>query len=371
MKLPHTFAFGLALIGISIALVIFSRANAREEVRYSSPVPVPVLQVVYREQLEISSSWPAIVSARRQSSLGFERGGLVAKISVDIGDQVQQGDRLASLNTATQSADLAAARANIAQSQAAKDIAYSTTKRQQALADSGHISSQRLEEHLANQTSAEAALASAKAQAIAAAARLSLSYIQAPFSGTIVRRFLDEGAIAGPGMPVLELVENDHLEVKVALPQNKAAALQSGQLLSILTQRGQAMVRLRSTTNIINPATQMVDVVFDFTGEGVRPLAGQSVRIQLRDQLKQRGFLVPLSALREGRRGLWTLYVLKPMENTGEYILSPLPVEIIHTNQSEVLVRGPIEAGTMFLRAASQNTSVGMRVTPAGASDNE
>ncbi len=364
----HIFRFSVAscvLISFATIALLFSPAKANDDPNTSNAVPVPVLAVKFQDQLEISSTWPATVTARRQSSLGFERGGLIDKIFVDVGDTVSKGDKLVSLNTSTQKADLAAANAAIVQARAQHAIAIATAKRRQSLADGGHISSQRLEESLANKASAEASLNAARAQARALSARLALSHIIAPFDGTILNRFFDEGAIAGPGTPVLVLIENNALELMVGLPADKAITLAEGDKVQISTGYGNAEARVRRNTNVLNPATQTVEVVFDFTGNGVKPLAGQSVRINLKDQLDQRGFLVPLSALREGRRGLWTLYALLPQTSGKNYILSPVPVEILYTTEQQAYVRGPIEDGTLILKASGQNTSVGMLVSPA------
>lgn len=371
MKLARPLYFILPVIGISLAIAVFAKANDRASSAQPSPTPVSVLQVSFQEELKIFSTWPATVMARRQSSLGFERGGLVKLLLVDVGDRVQKGHKLASLNTTTQTADLAAAQADVSQAKANLGIALATAKRQQQLADAGHISSQRLEEIMATKNSAEASLASAKARSKAVAARLELSHIAAPYDGTITRRLLDEGAIASPGTPVLHIVENDELELIAGLPPQQAATIKPDHVFSVITRNGTANVRLKKNTNIINPTTQTVTVVFNFIKKDNLPIPGQSARIRLTDKMQQRGFLVPITALREGRRGLWTLYTLVPKENGSKFILSPVPVEILHTSEDLVYVRGPVQDGTMFLQASGQNTVVGMIVTPTNVGTNE
>jgi RND family efflux transporter MFP subunit len=346
-------------------------ARAEDERPMATPVPVPVWKVHFQDQLSISSAWPATVIARRQSQLGFERGGLIASVLVDVGDQVLKDDKLASLNTITQQADLVAANAAATQARSARDIAKATANRQEKLAAAGHISSQRLEEIYANLAGADAAYQAALAQAKALQSRLSLSHILAPFSGTIIARHLDEGAIAGPGSAVLELVESDRLEVKTGLPIASANTLHRGDIVSLSFTGGQAKAKLRRSTKVIDPATQTVKLVFDLIPGDQMPVSGQSVRIHLQDHLNQRGFTVPLASLREGNRGLWSLYALTPNGKPDVYILAPVPVEILHADAETAFVRGPIKEGTMILLASAQNTSAGMRVAPSGKPGNE
>ncbi len=353
--------------GILLALVLVMRPKPQDDIKSANPVPVPVWSVTFQEQLSITSNWPATVSPRRQSKLGFERGGLIAQVFVDVGDPVHKGDTLASLNTKTQRADLIAARAAVAQAKANYDIATATAKRRQTLAKAGHISSQGLDEVLANQTAANAAYQARRASATAIEARLSLSHIIAPFDGMIIARNIDEGGIAGPAKAVLELVESGVLEIKTGLPEKTARAISQGDSVIIELPGRTMRAQLRRKTNVIDPATQTIGAIFDFTAGQDLPPAGQAVRIRLADTIEQRGFLAPLSALREGNRGLWSLYALRKDEKKGTYVLSPVPVEILYANEQNVYLRGPIKDGTLVLRAASQNTAAGMLVTPVQA----
>ncbi len=66
-----------------------------------------------------------------------------------------------------------------------------------------------------------------QAEAKVAAARVTLSYctVRAPLSGTVVRRYLDVGDMAGPRAPVLTIATAGHLVVKAAVPDRYAAQL--------------------------------------------------------------------------------------------------------------------------------------------------
>ncbi|MBL4595252.1 MAG: efflux RND transporter periplasmic adaptor subunit [Robiginitomaculum sp.] len=360
----HLALIAVGFIGVTLFAVIISQATAREEPDTAKPVPVPVLQVSMQEQFEVSSAWPGTVVARRQSWLGFERGGLIVNIHVNIGDEVRQGDRLSALDRATQKADLISALANVQQAQAALNLAQTTAKRQETLASSGHISPQRLEEVQANLANAEAGLEVATTNADAVRSRRSQSYITAPFDGTISQRNLDEGAIVASGTPVLELVETGQLELRVGLPADKAHNLNKDAVFDVTLPTGMARAKFERMSHVINPGTQTVNVVFHFTAENPIAVSGQTARIHLVDQLRGRGFAVPLSALREGRRGLWSLYELSAKDSVGVYILSQVPVDILYANEQLAYVRGPISDGQLVLESASQNTSLGMRVVP-------
>lgn len=357
----------LFLLGFTA--LILMRANAKAPVGDAAPIPVPVTKVQFQNDLQTTSRWPAEVRAKRQSQLGFTQGGLLADIRVNVGDKVKKDDVLAVLDTRTLAADLRAAQAGVAQAKANRDIAATTETRQEKLLAQGHISKQRLDEVKAQLAGADAAHQSAKAQAQALSVRLDLARITAPYDGVITARNLDEGSIAGAGMPVLSIVETGALEVRAGLPLRAVQYLHKGDVVPVLAHGIKAEARFDAQTGVINSATQSVSVRFTVVPDTNALAAGESVQLQLSDTLAQRGFLVPTTALREGSRGLWTVYALmKPQTGPG-FVLEPAPVEILHAGTERTYVRGPVEDGVMLLSSASNVTAAGMRVQPASAGE--
>lgn len=362
-RTPVWVATALFLLGFTALFLL--RANAKAPVGDAAPIPVPVVQVQFQDTLQTTSQWPAEVRAKRQSHLGFAQGGLVAQVLVDVGDKVKKGQELARLDTRTMQADLRAAQAGVTQAKANRDIVATTEARQAKLLAQGHVSRQRLDEIKAQLAGADAAYASAQAQARALAVRLELASIKAPYEGVITARLMDEGDIAGSGKPVLTIVESGALEIQAGLPLRAVRQLHADDEVPVIAEGRTAKARFVSQTGVINAATQSVATKFDVIPGAFTPAAGETVRLQLSDTLEQRGFLVPTSALREGSRGLWKVYVLKKPENGPGYVLTPAPVEILHAGTEKTYVRGPVREGAMILSSAGNVTTAGMRVQPA------
>lgn len=110
-------------------------------------------------------------------------------------------------------AQLAAAEAVVIEAKAGRDIALATVQRQNILLEKGHISQQRVDEAQAQTDSAEARIIAAQARADTLKVQIDLARITAPYSGMITERMADEGSIASPGMPLLELVETGRMEL--------------------------------------------------------------------------------------------------------------------------------------------------------------
>lgn len=365
-SLGSGFAVLAAAIGVAVIVILVSALRSADaDVQQAAPgaLPVPVLTVSYQSDAMISEAYPGLISARRESDLGFERGGRIVEVSVDVGDQIEAGDTLARLDTSTLRAQIAAADAQTNEADAQLEIARATEERQRTLLERGHISQQRLDEVATNTTAAEARRAAAAAQANSLRAQLVLSEITAPFGGVVTARMADEGAIAAPGSPVIRLVENTSLEIRIGLPLLAASALNEGEVYHFMTNAGAIDARYRRGTGVVDVRTRTVTAIFDIESGTAR--AGEVARLQLETGISDRGFWVPTSALTEGRRGLWSVQTLVA-DGNGGWIIEPRVVETLRVEVDRAFVRGAVNDGEQIIASGLQRVTAGQSVIPAG-----
>lgn len=353
-------AGGIVLLTAAVlAAGVFGISTLRAEATgvQSAPAPLPVsaIEVLYASNATIDEQFPGLVSARRESALGFERGGRIDRLSVDVGDRVESGQELARLDLRVLNAQIAAADAQTAEAAAQTALARDTQERQETLLARGHISPQRYDEVATTTRAAMARQRAAAAAADALRVQLDLAVIEAPFDGVVTARHADEGVIASPGQPVLDLVESGALEVRIGLPGDVAARLGVGDRYSFRSERGAFEARLRATTGVVDRQTRTVTAVFDIDEAG-DAVAGEVVRLSVPLSIDARGFWVPTSALVESRRGLWSVYVLQP--DGSDYRLEARVVETVRVETERVFVRGAVSEGEYVLSGG-----VG-RVTP-------
>jgi len=353
---------------VIIAVLVMTVTSLRAEANFQGSAPLPLtvttIEARYESDARIEELFPGLVAARRDSALGFERGGRIESISVDVGDRVEIGQVLAHLDTRALAAQIAAADAQTAEAAAQTALARGTENRQAQLLDRGHISHQRFDEI---RTTTQAALARQNAAAAAADAlrvQLDLSVITAPFSGVVTVRLADEGAIAPPGQTLLEIIENDALEVRVGLPPELASSLTPSEVYRFRSGSSFFQASLRSSTGVVDRQTRAVTVLFDIP-EGVSISAGQVVRLAVETPIATGGFWVPVSALVEGRRGLWSVYVVEPAGQA--YVLESRMVETIRIEAERVFVRGAVSQGELILATGLQRVTPGQSVIPVGA----
>ncbi|MAK64070.1 MAG: hypothetical protein CMF75_04900 [Maricaulis sp.] len=231
-KRPFGAGSMVAAAAVGMAVLVFGVSSLRAEANSAPPppppLPVSVIEADYDAGLSVEDLYPGIVAARRETSLGFERAGRLDALSVDVGDRVRVGDVLARLDTRALDAQILAADAQTAEAAAQTALAEDTQARQSQLLERGHISRQRFDEVVTSTRAAQARQNAAAAAADALRVQRDLSVLTAPFDGVITARLADEGAIAQPGQPLLELVEAGALEVRVGLPRQAASGLEPG-----------------------------------------------------------------------------------------------------------------------------------------------
>ncbi|MBR9824889.1 MAG: efflux RND transporter periplasmic adaptor subunit [Alphaproteobacteria bacterium] len=356
----------VALIAAGLIVSVFGisawRADATLLQSETPPLPVAALSVVYEDDAQIDESYPGLISARRESALGFQQGGRIDRLAVDVGDRVVAGEVLGELDTRAVRAQVAAADAQTAEAAAQTALARETETRQASLLERGHISQQRFDEAATATAAAAARQNAARASADAMRVQLDLMAIEAPYDGVVTARLADEGSIAAPGQPIFQLVESDALEIRVGLPVDIAANLEEAQPYTFLRGDTGFTAVFRASTGVIDRQTRTVTAVFDLEA-GSPAVAGDVARLVVSTPVGARGFWVPTSALSEGRRGLWSVFLLQP-EN-GQYRLEARVVETVRVETDRAFVRGAVADGDYILSSGIHRVIPGQRVIPA------
>jgi RND family efflux transporter MFP subunit len=361
--------FLIILLLVCVGLV-FAAAQLRSKegpkVAKTAPVPmaVQVAPVELVSAFTLNETYSGLAEARRNSALGFSSGGRIETIAVDVGDRVKRGSILASLDTRGLRAQLASASAVVDEARAAHSLALSTVERRRTLKLQGHVSQQAVDEAEAQANTALARVEAAKAQADIFRVQIDLSRITAPFDGVVTARMSDEGAIAGAGQPILDLVEAAHLEARIGLPANSAARLVPGDAYTLQADTGAVEAVLRSVTGVIDPAQRTVAAVFEINDAEI-VASGAVVRLTMERDIDEPGFWVPVKALSTASRGLWTIYVAEPTES-GWHVASR-PVEMVHTDGDRAFVRGAVTAGERVITDGLQRIVPGQPVEPRDA----
>ncbi len=153
-----------------------------------------------------------------RATLSTRLMGSVTEVLVREGDRVRSGEPLARIDARDVEARRAQVDAGIAAAEALYQDARTQADRFRALYADSAATRYQLEQVETGLARAEAGLQTARASRAELDAVGAYAEIRAPFSGIVTRRFVDPGAFAAPGAPIVEVQDASRLRVSVTLP---------------------------------------------------------------------------------------------------------------------------------------------------------
>ena len=198
------------------------------------------------------------IAAWQEASVGAEIGGLrLAEVLVNVGDTVQRGQVLARFATDAVQADLAQARAVVAEASASAQEATANADRVRALLNTGVFSGQQSSQYLTAEQTAKARVESAKAVMAAQLLRLKNTEVRASDSGIISARLATVGAVVGAGSELFKLIRQGRLEWRAEVGANELYRLPVGAAVNVAAASGSLVTgRVRTVAPTVDPQTR-------------------------------------------------------------------------------------------------------------------
>lgn len=342
--------FVVALLLAVSAVVAFaalqSDRNQSESNAQPSAVPVAALKLQPQTGYEVRRSFVGRVETARTSAVGFEFGGLLLALSSEEGEQVASGQVIAKLDTQRLEAQRTELKAAHAEARARLALAKVTLKRLEGIVDRGGASHQDLDESREQHRTAQAAVTLARARIDTLDVDLAKTELRAPYDAIVTRRLVDEGHVASAGEPVYELQEQSAPEVRIGVAGLLVDAIHVGQQRDVQVQGERMAAKVKAVLPVRGAATRTVDVILTLINP-LSPLrAGDLVTLQLTDRVSEAGYWLPVDALAESVRGLWSAYVLQPVAMSAAtqalgatHEVVPYLAEVLHAEADQVYVR--------------------------------
>jgi RND family efflux transporter MFP subunit len=200
-----------------------------------------------QEQTPVTVEVTGALHARQTATLSAQVMGRVQQVLVHEGDSVGAGQNLVILDDATlrSAAEQAEAAMKAAENQqiAAQtnaDLAASTLARYKQLQSQKSVSPQEMDEVTRRAEAAKAQVDALRAQTNAMKAQLSgsramLSYsrVVAPFAGVITGRMVDPGALASPGVPLVQIDSAGPLQLETTIAESAIGFVRKGMRISV------------------------------------------------------------------------------------------------------------------------------------------
>ncbi len=261
------------------------------------------------------------VTSPRVSRISAEVGGRVAAMDVEVGDRVEPGARLATLDDELARIELRRLRAATREAEAALSDARRRLADAESLAVERAIAKTALRTLQAEVEMDDAIVARVRAEAARQEALLERHHVDAPFAGAVSRKLAYTGEWIEPGTPLVELVSTGDLRIDFQVPQEYFPRVSGGDAVEValdaVPERTLAG-KVDATVPQSEPGARTFLMLVRLNDAEVAMIPGMSARARLRLGGGGTGVVVPRDALLRHPDGRVTVWVLDAEGGAGE-----------------------------------------------------
>ncbi len=297
---------------LSFLLVCCQQPQDTEEGREESlgAAPVKVFKVK-RQRISEKLLYTGLIEAWNKVNITPEVGGKIARIYVEEGDRVKEGQLLAELDTRAIRLQLEQAKAGLAVAEANQKDARRNMERMERLKSENAVSEQQYEQVRLAYEAADAQLQQARAAVNLANHNLEVSIMRAPFGGVVASKNAEVGDVINPMMGglsptsgVLTLVDFSRVKVEIEVTSQDIVRIKKGQtaLLRVDTFPGRVFTGRVSIVNVAaDPSTKKfgVEVVADNPDLVLRPNTFGEVTLEI--STHEDALVIPQKAVLENK----------------------------------------------------------------------
>jgi len=198
------------------------------------------------------------------TTLSSEIAARIDHIATRVGEKFKKGDVLVAFDCAVQRAQLARAEAVVTQAQ--KTLAIN--QRLFKLRSIGHLELDVSQAEVRKVTAERAMVETAVGKCT----------IAAPFAGVTVEQKARESQYVSPGQPLLDIVDNRHLEVELIAPSRWLAWLKPGAAFTIHVDEINKTYPAKVTrvSGRVDPVSQSIKVIGEISQDAPELMAGMS-----------------------------------------------------------------------------------------------
>ncbi len=229
-------ALGAAALALTSALVFALLPGCARRAAISAEPPARVAAttaIAALENVPRLVSAPGAVEAAARAEVSTRMMGWVRRVRVREGDVVRAGAPLVSIDDADLQARREQVEAQIEEARAAATNAEKTAARFEKLYAEKAVSGQQLDDVRTGRDRAQAGLKAALAGRNEVDTNLRYLDVTAPIAGLVVRKLVEPGNMANPGMPLVVLEQTDRMKIVARLGEKDVGAVAAGDSVTV------------------------------------------------------------------------------------------------------------------------------------------
>jgi membrane fusion protein (multidrug efflux system) len=295
----------LVLIALAAVAGLIPRWHQREALRAENrELAISTVAVVSPSlgKPHETLSLPAEVKPFTEAPIYARANGYVKRWLVDLGAKVETGQLLAEIDTPEINQDLARSQAEVAEAEAALELAKLTAARWSALVKTASVSEQEAAEKQADLALKAAMLNAARASVKRLEEQQGFGRVVAPFAGTITMRRVDVGDLvtAGGSRELFRLAQTSTLRVFVRVPQVASRQVSPGQAAELVIPELPGRIfaaKVVRTSGAMAPDSRTLLVELEVNNANADLLAGSYAQIRLTETRIESPLTLPSNTL--------------------------------------------------------------------------
>jgi multidrug efflux pump subunit AcrA (membrane-fusion protein) len=336
------FALVLAALGASLVASCGGNRDLKASTPAASEIPIVAVATAATTDLSRELVLTAEFKPFQEVDVMAKVSGYVKQIRVDVGDRVNEGELLATLEVPEMADDLrksqagvrhsesevARAENDLARAKSAHDIAHLSYNRlfQASQKRPGLIAQQEIDDAQSKDLVAEAQLAAAGSALAAAGQQVDVDQsssakvqtmidyerVTAPFSGVVTKRYADKGSMIQAGtvsqtqaMPVVRLSENGLLRLILPVPESAVPTVHIGQQVEVRvpTLNRTFPGKVARFSDTVSYQTRTMDTEVDVPNPSLVLIPGMYAEVNLTLARHDAVIAVPVMAIDEDAAG--------------------------------------------------------------------
>ena len=291
MNLLNAARAALLLGTVSLAACGGEAAEAAPDTTPAAPASIAVRDTLLTTVVDAAGT----AEPFEQATLSTRLMGSVQQVLVHEGDAVAAGVLLVKIDARDIEARRAQASAQLEQAEAAHREALLMAQRIRALYADSAAPRAQLDAVEAGLARADAAVSQARAGGTEVDAVGAYAEVRSPFAGIVTRRFVDPGAFAAPGAPLVTVENGGRLRVTVSAGPETVRGLRRGMALDVAIEGQPARGTVEGIVPSGSGATYTVNAIVENPGRRFLPHSAATLAIPAGGA--RRVVVVPASAV--------------------------------------------------------------------------
>lgn len=354
-------------LSIASLLVVFAQYTScgNQEIHKTEVIrPVRYVQVYATGGSRIRT-FSGAARAGIESNLSFKVAGTVETVDVRVGDKVNRGALIASLDATDHRLQVQQAEAALTQARAGLRNAEATYERVRGLYENNNASKDDLDNARAGFEAAGGQSQASEKQLELARLQLSYTRLTAPISGSIASVDIETNENVSPGRPVVLLTSGGNIEVEIGVPEVLISDIRQGAAVkvsfdAIPGKKYDAVVDEVGVASMQYATTFPVTVRLEDVDSQIRSGMAAEVAFSFETIDRQERIIVPSFAVSEDREGRFVFTVTPTHGDTGTVQRKEVQIGSLTDDGLEVL--NGLSEGDLVVTAGVSKIKDGQKV---------